>query len=231
MRGSNFRAAFSPVRAISSARSAFTIPLSGSASERSGNVFGWSEGSGKPAHGSAADRRASSTVLATKAPSESRSSSAVDDVAEDCPQKTRRPSRRSRELLSFSTSPRRTPASSDSAETHKTSAALAPLRFASSSAQLASSISSVAIRFFPLLFLLSCAGAADRYAVDSNRRKPHSHRHRLAVLAAGADARVECQVVANHRDASQYVGPIADERCAFHRALHLAVRDQVSLTR
>src|SRR5208282_3177076 len=146
MRGSNFSAAFSAVRAISSARSAVTIPLSGSASESSGNDLGCIKGSGNPAHGSAADRRASSTVFAMKSPSESRSSSAVDKVAEDCPQNTRRPSRRSRELLSFSTSPSRTPAERDSAVTHRTSAALAPLRLASSSAQLASSISTVAIR-------------------------------------------------------------------------------------
>ncbi len=78
--------------------------------ESSGSDFGCSAGSGNPAHGSAADRRASSTVLATNAPSESRSSSAVEEVADDCPQKTRKPSRRSRELLSFSTSPMRTPA-------------------------------------------------------------------------------------------------------------------------
>src|SRR5208282_540161 len=229
MHGSNFSAAVSAMRAISSARSAVTIPLSGSASESAGNDFGCIEGSGNPAHGSAADRRASWTVSATKSPSESRSSSAVDEVAEDCSQKTRSPSRRSRELLSFSTSPRRTPAVGDSAVTHRTSAALAPLRRASSSAQPASSISTVAIRLFPSS--LSGARAADRYAVDSNRRQTHAHRHRLAVLAAGPDAGVEREVVADHRDASQYVGAIADKRGAFDGARHPAVLDQVGLAR
>ena len=39
MRGSNFSAAFSPVRAISSARSASTIPLSGSRQRKLGQRF------------------------------------------------------------------------------------------------------------------------------------------------------------------------------------------------
>src|SRR4029077_16739528 len=143
----------------------------------------------------------------------------------DCPQNTRRPSRRSRELLSFSTSPIRTPAISDSALTHKTSAVLAPFLFASSSAQLASSKSTAAIFIFPA----SGARAADRYTVDSNRWQTDAHRHRLPVLAAGPDSHIEREVVAHHRDAGQHVGTIADKRRAFHRAGHFPVFDQVSL--
>src|ERR1700687_937490 len=227
IRGSNLSAAFSPIRAISSARSASTIPLSGSASESSGHDFGCNDGSGSPAHGSGVDKRANSTVCAIKSASESRSISAVDEVAEDCPQNTLRPSRRSRELLSFSPPPSRTPAISDSALTHKTSAALAPFRFASSSAQLASSKSTAAIFNFPLLG----ARAADRYPVDSNRWQPDAHWHRLAILAAGPDTRVEREVISHHRDARQHVGAVADKRRALHRPSHFAVFDQVSLAR
>jgi hypothetical protein len=75
------------------------------------------------------------------------------------------------------------------------------------------------------------AGAADRErrrcAASAGRRRPA----RLAFLAAGADAAVELQVVADHADARQHVGAVADQRRALDRRADLAVLDQVGLAR
>jgi hypothetical protein len=50
--------------------------------------------------------------------------------------------------------------------------------------------------------------SADGQSIDLERRLSHADRHALAVLAAGADAAVELQVVADHRDARQASGPL-----------------------
>jgi hypothetical protein len=68
----------------------------------------------------------------------------------------------------------------------------------------------------------------DGEAVDLERRLPDAHRHALALLAAGADAAVEREVVADHADARQRVGAVADQRRALHRVRHLAVLDHVA---
>src|ERR1700691_330219 len=83
--------------------------------------------------------------------------------------------------------------------------------------------------FLRLRLLALAPRAADRDCVDPNRRQSHAHRHRLAVLAAYANARVEFEVVTHHRDTSEHVGAVADERRALDRTSHLAVLDQVGL--
>src|SRR5438876_7528915 len=65
------------------------------------------------------------------------------------------------------------------------------------------------------------------HAIDLNRRNPYAYRYRLSVLAAGADAFVESQIVTDHRDASQHVGPIADQRSTFDRCRDLAISNQI----
>src|ERR1700730_14982704 len=61
-------------------------------------------------------------------------------------------------------------------------------------------------------------GAADGECVDAQRRLTDPHGNALAVLAAGADAIVELQVVADHRDAREHVRAVADERGALERS-------------
>src|SRR2546430_2657266 len=56
--------------------------------------------------------------------------------------------------------------------------------------------------------------AADGQVVDADRRKPHTHRDRLAFLAAGAHALVQLEVATDADDARQRLGAIADQRRA-----------------
>ena len=58
---------------------------------------------------------------------------------------------------------------------------------------------------------------------------PTPHRHALAVVAAGAHAGVELEVVADHADLLQHVRPVADQGRALDRRPDLAVLDQVGL--
>src|SRR5262245_38535027 len=71
--------------------------------------------------------------------------------------------------------------------------------------------------------------AADGEAVDPQGRLADADGHALAFLAAGADPRIECQVVADHADLGQHVRAVADERGALHGLADLAVLDQVGL--
>src|SRR6516165_8203637 len=71
------------------------------------------------------------------------------------------------------------------------------------------------------------AGAAHREAIDPERRLTDADRNALAVLAAGADAIVELQVVADHRDARQNVGTVPDERRALEWRADATVLDGV----
>jgi hypothetical protein len=48
-------------------------------------------------------------------------------------------------------------------------------------------------------------------------RLADADRHALTVLAAGADAVVEPQIVADHRDLGQRVGAVADQGRALDR--------------
>src|SRR5207249_4501392 len=63
---------------------------------------------------------------------------------------------------------------------------------------------------------------------DLDRGNAHAHRDALPVLAAGADAGVEFEVVADGGDARQHCRPVADEGRALYRRGDLAVFDQVS---
>ena len=70
-------------------------------------------------------------------------------------------------------------------------------------------------------------GAAYGQAIDFNRRDADAYWDGLAVFAAGADAFVEFQIVADHRDSRQNVGAVADQRRAFDGRGDLAVFDHV----
>src|SRR5579863_8472194 len=73
------------------------------------------------------------------------------------------------------------------------------------------------------------ARAADRNAVDAQRRLTDADRHALAVLAAGADAVVERKIVADHGDAMQVGRAVADQHRALDRGAYFAVLDAVGL--
>ena len=51
----------------------------------------------------------------------------------------------------------------------------------------------------------------------------------MAFLAAGADAFIEPQVVANHGDILQRLGAVADQRSVLYRRGDLAIFDEVGL--
>src|SRR3977135_1386641 len=71
------------------------------------------------------------------------------------------------------------------------------------------------------------SSTAHRQAIDLQAGLANAHRNTLSVLAAGADARVEREIVADHADARQLIVPVADQRRAFHGVRDLAVLDQV----
>src|SRR5579863_6272945 len=75
----------------------------------------------------------------------------------------------------------------------------------------------------------SAAGAADGDAVDAQRRLADADRHALAVLAAGADAVIERQIVADHGDAVQVGRSVADQHGALDRRADFAVLDAIGL--
>src|SRR3984885_8112400 len=76
---------------------------------------------------------------------------------------------------------------------------------------------------------VASAGAAHGECVDTQRRLADPHGNALTILAAGADAVVELQVVADHRDARQHVRAVADERGALERGGDPTVLDGVRL--
>src|SRR5438445_11382456 len=55
---------------------------------------------------------------------------------------------------------------------------------------------------------------AHRYAVYPQCRLADTDRHALPILAAGADAGVEGEVVADHRHPSERIGSVAVQCCA-----------------
>src|SRR5262249_57478056 len=77
--------------------------------------------------------------------------------------------------------------------------------------------------------LAASRGAAHGHALEPQGRLAHAYRHALAVLAAGADAAVEREVVADAGDPGQRLGPVADERRTLDRRRDLAVLDQIRL--
>ena len=71
--------------------------------------------------------------------------------------------------------------------------------------------------------------AADGELIQQHGRLADADGHALAVLAAGADAGVEGHVVADHGNAGERVGAVANQRRALDRGADLAVLDQVGL--
>src|SRR3954447_19647574 len=69
------------------------------------------------------------------------------------------------------------------------------------------------------------AGAAHGDAVHPQGRLADAHRHALAILAAGANAGVELEIVADHGDALEIGRPVADQHSALERRAKLAVLD------
>src|SRR5881396_3420700 len=67
--------------------------------------------------------------------------------------------------------------------------------------------------------------SADSEPIYAQRRLPDADRNALSVLAAGADARVEREIVADHRHARERVGTVADQRRTLDRIGELAVLD------
>src|SRR5271156_1704290 len=72
-------------------------------------------------------------------------------------------------------------------------------------------------------------GTADRDPLHAQRRLADPHGNPLAVLAAGADAVVEGEVVADHGDAVEVGRAVADQHRALDRGADLAVLDPVGL--
>src|SRR5262252_5761569 len=70
-------------------------------------------------------------------------------------------------------------------------------------------------------------GPANGQAIYLQRWNAHAHRHSLPILATGAYAFVQLQIIAYHADARQNIGTVADQRSAFDRGGNLAVFDHV----
>src|SRR5205823_469925 len=75
----------------------------------------------------------------------------------------------------------------------------------------------------------SLPSAADGYAVQAQGRLPHADRHALPVLAAGAYAGIELEIITDHAHAMQVSGSIADQHGPFERPAELALLDLVGL--
>src|ERR1043166_7711342 len=73
------------------------------------------------------------------------------------------------------------------------------------------------------------ARPAHRDAVEPQGGLADAHRYALAVLAAGADAFVERKIVADHGDAGERVGTVADQHRALDRRADLAVFQPIGL--
>src|SRR5215468_1456700 len=82
-------------------------------------------------------------------------------------------------------------------------------------------------RLSPRFLTAKSPRAADRDAVHAQRGLADADRHALAVLAAGADAGVELEVVADHADAIEVGRAIADQHGALERSTELAVLDAI----
>src|SRR5262245_3074494 len=66
-------------------------------------------------------------------------------------------------------------------------------------------------------------------AVEPDGRQPDPDRDALALLAAGPDAGIKLEIVADHADAGERIGAIADQGCSLDRRTDLAVLDAISL--
>src|SRR5271154_1173173 len=78
---------------------------------------------------------------------------------------------------------------------------------------------------------LPLAGTADSQAINFNGRDADADGNRLPVFAAGADAFIELQIVADHRNSGQDVWSVADQSCAFDQGSDLPIFDEICLGR
>jgi hypothetical protein len=53
-------------------------------------------------------------------------------------------------------------------------------------------------------------GSTDCQPINLDSRNSDADWHSLAILAAGADALVKLQIVADHRNARQHIGSVSD---------------------
>src|SRR5215217_713663 len=81
----------------------------------------------------------------------------------------------------------------------------------------------------PAAELNHSAGAPDGEIIDAQGGLAYPHWHALPFLAARADAFIQLQIVADHRDAREDIGAVADQRGAFERCAEFAVLDGVCL--
>src|SRR5512145_1744679 len=77
--------------------------------------------------------------------------------------------------------------------------------------------------------LLRLCGSSYRQTFDVERRLSDPDRHALALLAAGADARIELEVAPDHGNAGQGVRAVSDQCRAFYGVRDLAVFDEIGL--
>src|SRR5260370_5218878 len=74
-------------------------------------------------------------------------------------------------------------------------------------------------------------GPADSHTIDFNCRDADADRNGLSIFAAGAHAFIEFQIVADHRNARQHIGSVADQGCALDGGRDLSVFDEIRLRR
>src|ERR1700754_1868319 len=82
---------------------------------------------------------------------------------------------------------------------------------------------------WPLLACRSCSGSSDGDSIHTERRLSDANRHTLALFAAGADAVIELEIVADHGNAMQVRGAVTDQHGALQRRAQFAVFDLVGL--
>src|SRR5438445_1014731 len=231
MQGSLSSAAASQRRATSIFASGVSSGLA-SARSRSGTPWIRSCGSGRPACGSSAVTFASEVASSTTRSRDSRERSDVEAAADARPAKTRSESRASRACVTVSRSPSRTTALKALSSFRYPSAAVAPL----ATARVRTLTRRSSFTGSPRLRLRlapprSYGRAADGQVVDADRRKPHTHRDRLALLAAGTHALVQLEVAPDAYDTRQRLGAVADQRRALDRRGHASVLDEIGLAR
>src|SRR2546430_840664 len=74
-------------------------------------------------------------------------------------------------------------------------------------------------------------GAADGHTIDFNCRDAYADGNGLSIFAAGADAFIELQIVADHRNPRQHIRSVADQGCALDGGGDLSVFDEIGFRR
>src|SRR5690348_11434204 len=73
---------------------------------------------------------------------------------------------------------------------------------------------------------LPLPGAADRQILHLQGRLTYPHGNALPVFAAGSDAVIQLEVIADHGDPGQHVRTVTDERRPFQGRADAAVLDR-----